>query len=229
MNIIVKKLSDVDLLREANAFTTGHESNMGLRTAYRLMHTPVRTQMFVVKLIDIPLFAASQIIRAHVGVEKWMLIKRTDRGGEDFREACSDVSRKIRERLQNICERIRSDVIVSYGDIADDMKEMMKAVDEIDTFPARFDRYAPTSVMMLLNAEAIVNISYKRLCATASSETREIWQHVLSLIEEHDPNLVKQCVKPCVATGICREKPGCGFIRTELFRKLRDNYKTLFT
>lgn len=74
-----------------------------------------------------------------------------------------------------------------------------------------------------------MNVSAKRLCQQASTETREIWEQVLQEVAKSDPDLVKFCVKPCISHGgICREK-SCGFNKTELFDKQLNEYKKLFT
>lgn len=202
MEIHVKKLTGVDLLRTANGFTTGRESSMSLKTAYRSLHSPVRTQLFTIRFEDIPLFVASQLVGSKAGVEWWMRTKRTDRGGECFAEVCKDMAENLYDR----------------GD---------DPTTEILTWPSRFDRMAPTSLMCLINAEAIINMSHKRLCAKASRETREIWEKVCEDIKECDPDLYPHLVRPCVACGLCRERC-CGFIHTEMFRQEREDYKSLF-
>lgn len=47
MEVKVKKLTDVALLRKANSFTTGKGSVMTLEKAYKLGHSPIRTQLFL--------------------------------------------------------------------------------------------------------------------------------------------------------------------------------------
>lgn len=79
MKIEVRKLTNTDLLHRANEFTTGHESKMSLATAYRMSHSPIRTQLFWVELRDIPLFVASQLVRSHVGVQCYQKSHRPDR------------------------------------------------------------------------------------------------------------------------------------------------------
>ena len=86
MNIKITKLTNIDLLRKANSFTTGKESGMSLKTAYRTLHSPARTQLFTIEFEDIPLFVASQLVRSKVGVEWWQRSKRTDRGGANFKK-----------------------------------------------------------------------------------------------------------------------------------------------
>ena len=80
----------------------------------------------------------------------------------------------------------------------------------------------------VMNAEAIVNMSRKRLCQKASRETREVWEEVCSVVRMSDPALYPHLVRPCVATGVCREHRGCGFTRSGLFTKLREEYKRNF-
>lgn len=214
MNINVKKLTDVELLREANSFTTNKESHMSLLTAYKTKHSPCRTQIFWIAMEDIPLFVASQFVRSHVGIQCFQLSKRTDRGGASLVEECADWV----EGLE----------MVESGQNEDVMEMISLVKDEFKTIPARFDRYAPTNIAMLINAEAIMNMSAKRLCAKASKETREIWQKTLGLIEEVDPDIVKFCQKPCVLQGYCRESKSCGFMASEAYLTERRLYKNLF-
>ena len=214
MNIKVRKLTGVELLRKANSFTTNKESKMSLLTAYRLKHSPIRTQIFWIEMRDIPLFVASQLVRSHVGIQCFQLSKRTDRGGASLVEECAGWVEGL--------ERVES------GQNEDVMEMISLVKEEFKTLPERFDRYTPTDLAMLINAEAIMNMSAKRLCAKASKETREIWQKTLELIEEVDPDLVKFCKKPCVLSGVCRESKSCGYMASESYLTERRLYKNLF-
>ena len=154
MIVSVTKLTDVELLREANSSTTGHDSNMTLERAYRYGHSPIRTQLFWIVCKDIPLFVASQLVRSHVGVQFYQRSKRTDRGGADFTERC----KRIADRLNEI------GINGGYYDkrIATSIRE------EILELPNEFDRYAPTDLSFIINAEALINMAHKRLCSKAS-------------------------------------------------------------
>lgn len=210
--IRVTKLTDVDLLRKANSFTTGRDSKMSLRRAYQYGHTPIRTQLFFIEMEDIPLFCASQFVRSKVGVEWWQRSKRTDRGGEDFYEVCHGISREIHE---------------AWGE--GEYSRMMTMYHEINELPDRFDRFSPTSLAGLFNAEAIINMSHKRLCMKASTETREIWKKVLSEgIANVDPDLYQFCVMPCVNKGFCSEPKSCGWCGGKMYGQQRNNYLKLF-
>lgn len=218
MKISVVKYTDIDALHRANSFTTGHESKMSLHTAYKLGHSPVRTQRFYIYLEDIPLFVASQLVRSHVGVQWYQRSKRTDRGGLNFIEEC--------QRIDNDLNEIHDSILHDRPLFTDDIERIQADVLDLT---GKYDRYAPTSLMGDINSEEIINTSAKRLCAKASPETREIWEQVLQEVTKVDPALVLFCVKPCVAHGVCRESKPCGFMKSDLYRKLRDMYKSNFT
>lgn len=217
MKVSVEKLTDVRLLQRANSFTTGRDSSMTLERAYRYGHSPIRTQLFWVECTDIPLFVASQLVRSHVGVQFFQRSKRTDRGGEDFREACHCISQEL------LC----SGAVTDFKERQIQIEERAKWVDDL---PKRFDRYAPTDLAFIANAEALIKMAHKRLCAKASPETREIFGQICELVEEQDPDLYKHLVPQCVYRGgICPEAKCCGYIRSEQGRAQLETYKELFT
>lgn len=217
MNIKVTKLTDVELLRRANSFTTGHDSHMTLAKAYRAGHSPIRTQLFWVECTDIPLFVASQLVRSHVGVQFFQRSKRTDRGGEDFREACHCISQEL------LC----SGAVTDFKERQIQIEERAKWVDDL---PKRFDRYAPTDLAFIINAEALINMAHKRLCAKASKETRDLMTKIALGVAIADPALAPHLVPQCVYRGgICPEAKCCGYIRSEQGRAQLETYKKLFT
>lgn len=223
MNVTVKKLTGVDLLRRANSFTTGHESHMELAKAYSLGHSPIRTQFFWVELTEIPLFVASQFVRSHVGIQFFQRSKRTDRGGEDFNDVC-----------RNIAFEVGTCWIASEGTIPNSEKALEvshKMSEVIERLPERFDRWAPTDLAFICNAEALINMAHKRLCAKASQETRNIFQAICCAISSSDvdPALADHLVRQCVYRGgICPEAKCCGWINSEVGQKCLERYKELF-
>lgn len=78
------------------------------------------------------------------------------------------------------------------------------------------------------DAQALINISRKRLCNCASLETRQAWQEVKSKIAEVEPELASCMVRECVyRNGFCPEMFPCGYNKTETFEKeLKDYLKT---
>lgn len=79
---------------------------------------------------------------------------------------------------------------------------------------------------MTANAQALINISRKRLCSCASRETREAWQQVKAKIAEKDPILASKMVPECLYRGFCPEWiNSCGYSRTEKFKKDLEEYR----
>lgn len=75
------------------------------------------------------------------------------------------------------------------------------------------------------NAQALINISRKRLCNCASLETRQAWQEVKRKVAEVEPELAKCMVKECVyRNGLCPEMFPCGYNKTEAFEKELKEY-----
>ena len=75
------------------------------------------------------------------------------------------------------------------------------------------------------NAQALITISRKRLCSCASPETRQAWQLVKDKVAECEPELAKCMVRECVYRGFCPEMFGCGYDKTEAFRKELEEYR----
>ncbi len=71
--------------------------------------------------------------------------------------------------------------------------------------------------MMVADAQALINISRKRLCSCASAETRKAWQMVVDEIAKIEPELASCMVKECVYRGHCPEMFGCGYDQTDKY------------
>ena len=79
---------------------------------------------------------------------------------------------------------------------------------------------------MTANAQALINISRKRLCNCASKETREAWTQVKEAIAEIDPVLASKMVPECLYRGFCPEfiNP-CGYSKTEKYQNDLKKYR----
>ena len=75
------------------------------------------------------------------------------------------------------------------------------------------------------NAQALITISRKRLCSCASPETRAAWSLVRDKVAETEPELARCMVRECVYRGFCPEMFGCGYDKTEEFRKELEEYR----
>ena len=79
---------------------------------------------------------------------------------------------------------------------------------------------------MTANAQALINISRKRLCSCASKETREAWTQVKEAIREVDPIMADKMVPECIYRGFCPEfiNP-CGYANTQKYQDDLTNYR----
>lgn len=70
---------------------------------------------------------------------------------------------------------------------------------------------APVNLLISANAQALINISRKRLCGKAHPETRKVWESVVRLMRDVDEVMAKFMVRECVYRGgICHEDKPCG-------------------
>jgi hypothetical protein len=77
----------------------------------------------------------------------------------------------------------------------------------------------------IADAQAVINISRKRLCNQASKETREAWRALLTVLAKKEPELCSVCVPECVYRGFCPEMKSCGYYRTEDYRQALARYR----
>ena len=64
---------------------------------------------------------------------------------------------------------------------------------------------------MEANIQALMNISFKRLCTCADPTTRTYWKEVVEAIKEYDEDIYWACVPQCIRCGGCPEYISCGF------------------
>lgn len=75
------------------------------------------------------------------------------------------------------------------------------------------------------NAQALINISRRRLCYCASHETRKAWQLVKDEVSKIEPELAKCMVKECVyRNGLCPEMFPCGYNKSSKFEEELKEY-----
>lgn len=75
------------------------------------------------------------------------------------------------------------------------------------------------------NAQAIINISRRRLCTMASPETRSAWKDFKSHLGDHDPVLASVMVRECVYRGFCPEFNSCGYVNTDKYKEELKEYR----
>ncbi len=77
---------------------------------------------------------------------------------------------------------------------------------------------------ILVNAQAVINISRKRLCKQAAPETRMAWQLFLAELNSIEPELFNICVPDCVYRNSCFEPKSCGYSDRKDFSEARYIY-----
>ena len=80
-------------------------------------------------------------------------------------------------------------------------------------------------MMISANAQALINVSRKRLCRQAHPETRLTWYKVKEAIAEVDPIMAEKMVPECLYRSFCPEQKCCGFVNTEAFQEQLKQYR----
>ncbi len=83
---------------------------------------------------------------------------------------------------------------------------------------------ALVSMTYATNAQALINISRRRLCNKAAKETQRIWAMVIAKVAEIEPIVADFCVCNCIYRSRCPEVESCGFSDTEKFFELYKKY-----
>lgn len=78
---------------------------------------------------------------------------------------------------------------------------------------------------ILATAQALINISRRRLCRQASAETQQAWNLFLQALHEQEPELAAACVPECIYRGWCPEYRSCGYHTTGLFKEALSSYR----
>ena len=87
---------------------------------------------------------------------------------------------------------------------------------------------APVTHECEANAQALINISRKRLCMQAAPETRRAWTEVKNEIAKDDPVLASVMVAECIYRGFCPEMKSCGYCNTPEYREELTRYRKEF-
>ena len=86
---------------------------------------------------------------------------------------------------------------------------------------------ATNDMDMTANAQALINISRKRLCNCASKETREAWKQVKEEVRKVDPVMADKMVPECIYRGFCPEFMNpCGYANTEKYQQDLKRYRS---
>lgn len=76
------------------------------------------------------------------------------------------------------------------------------------------NRMTPTNHLMIVNAQALINMARKRLCHKASPETRAVMENIRTAVGGIDNALGNVMVPECTYRGgVCHERSMCGKVK----------------
>jgi len=110
MKIIVEKITDIDLARTACEFTmhSDAESKATLHQLYKSEHSPIRTQLFKIKMYDIPTSASVHFVRhSAVGQLHYVKTNRPDRGAKEVADRDTPVNHLMILNSQHLIDMAR--------------------------------------------------------------------------------------------------------------------------
>jgi len=76
------------------------------------------------------------------------------------------------------------------------------------------------------SAQALINISRRRLCNCSAKETREAWKAVKDKVAKVEPEVARCMVPDCIYRGHCYEMFSCGFHKTDEYKKQLEEYRS---
>ena len=74
------------------------------------------------------------------------------------------------------------------------------------------------------NAQSLINISRKRFCFGADSETIKWWRMFNDELRKIEPELAEVLVRECVYRGHCPEPFGCNYVKSPSYFHERNSY-----
>lgn len=83
----------------------------------------------------------------------------------------------------------------------------------------------PVKLRMVINSQAMIDISRKRLCNQAHTVTKYIWQCVLAEVGKVDSALVEACVPDCIYRGHCFEYKSCNYHQAPTYKEYLALYR----
>lgn len=94
MKVTAYKITDINLLRSTCEATmhTHVDSKMTRAGIYNCEHSPIRSQMFVVKMEGIPSYVSVHLVRHKIGVEHFVQTMRDDRGAKEVADRNTPVN-----------------------------------------------------------------------------------------------------------------------------------------
>lgn len=221
----VRKLTDLELLREACSATFLGNSQATLLSLYKSEHSPVRTQLFWITLKNIPLYISTHLLRHHVGSVPFQLTCRDDRDGGNPGVPAKLAA--LKARIMSVYEHFHKGGMCTGAQ----HQEVVAIMEELDWLAENSDRETPVNLSLCINAQSLIDMSKLRLCTgCASSGTVIVFKAIKEQINLVDPELASMMVRKCVyRNGLCGEQRCCGFNHTPAFMTELTDYLSHFS
>ena len=108
MNIEVTKITNKALLDLACSYTVNKDVHVkDMKAFYMSEHSPIRTQLFLIEMKNIPTFVSVHFVRHNVGVIHFVKSNRIDRGGNDTVDRMSPVNHMMIANAQAVINMAR--------------------------------------------------------------------------------------------------------------------------
>lgn len=108
MNIEVTKITNKALLDLACSYTVNKDVHVkDIKAFYMSEHSPIRTQLFLIEMKNIPTFVSVHFVRHNVGVIHFVKSNRIDRGGNDTVDRMSPVNHMMIANAQAVINMAR--------------------------------------------------------------------------------------------------------------------------
>lgn len=141
MNVVIEKLSDVDMLRrlcDATRPDSAKPSTMTLEKIYMSEHSPIRSQLFYIRLEGVKTFVSVHLARHKIGVEHYVKSNRDDRGGDTEANRHTPVSHTMLINAQAILTMSRDRLCyTAHRETVATMTRIRRAMVEVDLDLAR--------------------------------------------------------------------------------------------
>lgn len=134
IEISVKKLTDNLLIDKACSFTVDKEVNVkDYYKMYKSEHSPIRTQMYWIEMLNIPSFVSVHLVRHKLGVEHFVKSLRDDRGGTGVEDRNTPVNHAMLINAQALIymarKRLCSKAHIETQKVMHDIRDAIDAVD----------------------------------------------------------------------------------------------------
>ena len=152
-------------------------------------HSPIRCLQFRIRLENLPYWVSVHLVRHKIGVDHYVTTQRDDR--------------------QNVTLDVKIDATKDL--VMELIHRFVRKLLRKKEIPRKYKLQGEmVKHEMLINSQALINISRKRLCFLASLETTQAWMAVKRLMAKiNEPEVASVMVPECVYRGFCPEMSRC--------------------